>query len=436
MKIFFTVSLFVIVLMYSSFLQSQTINARLSTYFYSWQRYDSLTLNGENPSTKHIRGYQNLLLELSSGKWSFNALTQTEEDIVNKTSNGFNYRIYNFFLKGNNLFNVLDFKFGRQWISAGAGKGSIDGISLKLKLGKNKEYQFVAYGGALTPMNYRAEEYPELKNHYSIGGQFLYYGIKNLTLGLSYNNKHRKSKPYFTIRADSVFNTKEYYVDIDSPADQIAGIDADYTDSKNQHNFYLKAYYDISRNKFLRGEINARFNLTQKLKLSAGFSYREPMLSYNSIFWVFNYSKNQEIEGGVDYLIWKNINIFAKVSNVFYKNSNSLKFQGGFNHPSFGASFVKYTGYSGESDGIVGYFYRDIYRSKLSVNVNLNYSRYKISEFTENGRITSLSGLLGFTFRPFRTISLDIQGQFIRNRIYKTDFRFLFGASYWLFNKF
>ena len=224
MKKFFT-SFFIFFLFYSLAI-SQTVNLRFSNYFYSWQRLDSLSANGTGNLTTHLRGYQNLLLDVSKNNWSFNSFTQTEEDVTKIIGRGFGYRIYNLYVKGTNLFNVLDLKLGRQYISAGAGRGTVDGLYLKLKLGKNKEYQFIGYGGELTPYTYEVDKYPTLKDNYSLGGQFLYYGVKDLTVGLSYYNKHRKPQSYYALRADSLFNTREVLVETDSPADQLAGIDA------------------------------------------------------------------------------------------------------------------------------------------------------------------------------------------------------------------
>jgi hypothetical protein len=253
-------------------------------------------------------------------------------------------------------------------------------------------------------------------------------------LGLSYNNKHRKPDAYIAPRADSVFNTKDYTVDIDSPADQTAGLDLNYTVSEKGHNIYGRAYYDVNQKKFSRGEINARFNLTKQLGFSAGYLYREPQLSYNSIFWVFSYSKNQEIEGGLDYMFNGNYNAFARVSDVFYDGASSLKFQAGVNHPAFGISFIKYSGYSGESDGVYGYLATELIKTKLTGTLSGNYSNYKISEYSTD-KLDAFSGVLGLTYKPSYRFSVDAQGQFMTNRIYKSDVRFLFGVNYWLFTK-
>jgi hypothetical protein len=126
--------------------------------------------------------------------------------------------------------------------------------------------------------------------------------------------------------------------------------------------------------------------------------------------------------------------LFARVSDVFYNTGNSLKFQLGVSHPSFGLSLIKYTGYAGESDGVYGYFNHDVVKNLLAVTSSINYSKYKISEYSSD-KLNSFSGLLGLVYRPIPQLSFDLQGQFLTNRIYTFDTRVLFGFNYWLFKK-
>jgi hypothetical protein len=418
----------------ASFIRSQTINARFSTYFYTWQRLDSVTTSGSETYTNHLKGYQNLLFDVSSKKWSFNTFLQTDEDVVNKIGRGFSYRFYNLYVKGTNLFGIMDLKLGRSFVAAGVYKGNTDGLYMKLKLGKNKEYQLIGYGGELTPLSYEIDKYPNIKDNYTIGGQFQYYGVKDLMLGLSYSNKHRKPETYYALRADSLFNTREVLVETDSPADQLAGLDFNYV-YKQKHNLYGKAYFDINRIKFYRGEFNTSIQANNNIRISAGYIYKEPQISYNTIFWVFTHKQNQEIEGGIDYMFNNGINLYGRVGNVFYDGDNSFKLQLGVSSSFYGVSFVKYTGYAGESDGFNGYISHELIKSKLILSSNLNYSRYKIGTYSSD-RLNAFAGSFGFTFRPEPRISVDAQGQFITNEIYKFDTRFLVGFNYWLFSKF
>lgn len=414
-------------------LHSQSLNVRVGTYMYSWQRMDSLDMGAGTVKTTHLRGYQDYMLDISSRKWEFSTNAQMEEDITEKSGRGFGYRIYNAFIKGSNLFNVLDVKLGRQYVSQGVGRGTIDGINFKLKLGKEKQYQLSGFGGALTPLLYDFDNYPKLKDSYGFGAMFSYYGVKNLMLGVSYYNKNNKPDAYYTTRLDSILNTQTVFIEPDSKANQMAGFDMAYYQTK--YEFYGKLYMDIYTKRIYRGEFNGSYRLPQNFKISAGYLYHEPLISYNTIFWVFTHTANQEIYANVDYLWRKNFNFYAGVSDVLYKDDHSLKIQAGLSHPNFGLSFVKYTGFAGESDGVYGYFNYELIWSKLSLTSGLNYSRYKLDSYATEDRVDSFTGLLGLVYRPIPRLTVDLQGQFLNNRIYKSDTRMMLGVTYWLFSK-
>jgi len=423
--------IFIALMIGAASVNSQSLNLRFSTYFYGWERGDSLLGDSK---TSHLRGYQSLLLEASNNKWSFNSLMQIDEDLINKIDKGFDFRFYNLYVKGTDLFNVLDLKLGRQYVFAGVGKSAMDGLNFKIKAGKNKEYQFGGFGGGLTPYNYDFRNYPALEDNYIFGGIFSYYGVRSLTAALSYVNKHRKPESYTAMRLDSLLNTKEVLIDFDSKADQLVGLDLNYS-YLQKHFFYGKAYYDLNNKKFYRGEFNASLTVANNLRLTAMYEYREPQISYNTIFWTFAHKQYQEIGGSINYTLKNGINIFGSISDVIYTDDNSLKIQLGINNPSFSLSYVKYTGYAGESDGAYGYYSRELLKSILSGNLSLNYSRYNIGDYSTE-KEKAFSGMLGFTYRPSTYFSFDVQGQLISNRIYKYDTRFLVGVSYWLFKKY
>jgi hypothetical protein len=411
---------------------AQSLNFRFSTYVYGWERFDTIAPNAA--STTYMRGYQNLLIDASRDKWSLNTLIQTEEELAGESEDKFSYRFYNLYVKGTNLFDALDIKLGRQYLFAGVGRGAIDGIYFKVKAGMNKEYQITGFGGAPTPYDYEFKNYNSIGDNYTFGGQFTYYGVKDLSLALSYMNKRRQTDSYYALRADSVFNTSQVLIERDPVTNELAGFDFNYS-YLQRYSFYGKAYYDVKSKKLYRGEFNARGRVIDNLSVWAGYTYREPQISYNTIFWVFNSKQNQEIEGGADYGFKNGINAFARVGAVIYDSDNSLKFQAGFNHPSYGISFTKYTGYAGESDCASGYYYREILKSRLSATAAASYASYSLGDYNSE-RINSFSGMLGLTYRPDPRFTIDAQGQFITNRIYKYDARFLVGLSYWFFKKF
>ncbi len=418
---------------------AQTLNLRLNNYFYTWKRLDNVPQQTTDATyTTHLRGYQNLAFDLNFGKWTVSSFIQTDEDVIKKVGRGFSYRFYDAFIKGTNLFNALDLKLGRQYVSAGSGRGTIEGANFKLKLGQKKQLQISAYGGYLTPLDYDFKGYKyKLTDNFLAGGQAMYYGVPDLSVGLSYSMKKRALDPYYTLRADELFNPKTVYIETESKSEHYGGLDLAYRLNK-KHNFYAKAYYDINRMKFQRGEFNANIALNSRLKFTAGYLYREPRIAYNSIFWVFEQKRYHEVEGGLDYaadLLGTNLNIYGRFGGVFYEDDHSFKIQLGASSQWYGLGITKYTGYAGESEGVYAYFNREMIKSLLTLTSSLNYSRYNLgNENVEKSE--AFGGMLGLTYRPISRISFDAQGQFITNEIYKFDTRFLVGFNYWLFTKF
>lgn len=431
---------FVLIFAFLSTGFSQSLNLRFNNTFYTWKRLDEVPAAGTSATyTTHLTGYQNLAFDFNFGnKWTLSTSVQTDEDVVKKNGRGFSYRFYDAYLKGSNLFNVLDLKLGRQYVSGGSGRGTIDGAHFKLKFGERKEYQVIGFGGYLTPLAYDFEGYnKKLTENFLAGGQFLYYGVKDLSVGLSYANKQRAVDPYWTIRPDENFNQKDVLIETESRAEQYGGLDLTYRIMK-KHNLYGRAYYDFNKKKFYKGEFNGIFALNDKIKFSVGYFYKEPQLSVNTIFWVFNYQKYQEIQSGLDYttkILGKDVNIYGRFGGVIYEKDNSLKFQLGLSGASYGLGITKYTGYAGESEGAFAYYNCDLVKTKLALTSSLNYSRYNLGNYSTD-KVDVFGGTLGFTYRPVSRFSIDAQGQFMTNEIYKFDTRFLLGVNYWLFSNF
>jgi hypothetical protein len=65
----------------------------------------------------------------------------------------------------------------------------------------------------------------------------------------------------------------------------------------------------------------------------------------------------------------------------------------------------------------------------LTPSLGLSFTNYKLSDNAETDNLTTL--LAGVNIRPYRTLSLDLQGQYLNNKIYKDDFRLFAKLNYW-----
>ena len=422
------ITLFFIFVTFASHTHSQSLNLNFNHFFYSWERADSI--GGEMKS--HIRGYQNLSADINKGQWGFSSWMQTGEDFTNRIGRGFDFSLYNAYIKGTNLFNLLDLKLGRQLVFSGVGRGPLDGISMKLKAGKSDEYQLSVYGGYNTPGDYSFNNYGSLNKNFLAGARLSYYGNQGIVAGVSFMEKQESKPGYTATRLDSAFNTSEFRFETDSKQLTLGGVDFSYN-YRGIFETFGKLYYDFSRELVYKGELNASYSIGTA-RVSASYLYREPLINYNSIFWTFDHDSYQEVEGAVSYSLDNGYLIFAKAANLLYEDDNSLRYQFGISAANFGLSCIGYSGYAGSSIGFSANGSMQIIKEALSASGSVNYSNYRIGNIEEE-KSNALAILAGFDYTPAKMLTLTLQGQLAANMNYRYDSRILLGFNYRLFSK-
>ncbi|CUS77886.1 hypothetical protein JGI7_01082 [Candidatus Kryptonium thompsonii] len=410
-----------IFLLFPAILFAQNLNLRLTTTAYMWQRQETPEI-----STNHLRAYQLAQLTLSKGNLSFHAFANLSNDFREKQTDDPRFRFYNFYLNWRNIFNRFNLKLGRFAVYSGVGVGTIDGAYINAKI-----FKFLSanvYGGFLMPRNQKFALNDDPKNNFMFGGQ-LKFSKGSFNASLSYFNQHRKPKTYEAFRADSLGDVFVQEISPTSSQYQIVSGDLNYEFSSFE--LYSRLDYDINRVKFSRFEFSAGVNLMERLKLSAGYDYRDPRIPANSIFSVFNYSVTKEIEAGIHYRISPLLRVYVGFSNVNYVDDKAQRIVVGFDAGYGSVNFAKRLGYAGELDGVSAQVYYPMFNNKFIPNASLSYSSYKLWEGGEKHKDIVLA--LGGNARLNNAISFDIQTQYIQNKVYKSDFRVFFKFNYWLF---
>ena len=111
---------------------AQSVNGRLYSTFFTWER----EVFGED-ATKHFQTYNGTVIHvkrLGHKDLSFHTYFRFSNDVA---SEGFSLRnkLYNSYFEWKRLFNgKLDLSFGRQYVWAGVGNGTIDGGKIEIKL--------------------------------------------------------------------------------------------------------------------------------------------------------------------------------------------------------------------------------------------------------------------------------------------------------------
>ena len=194
-------------------------------------------------------------------------------------------------------------------------------------------------------------------------------------------------------------------------------------------NVFTRFDYDLNFNTASKFEISGRYEQIENLGINVYYNYREPLITYNSIFSVFNYGNTQEIEAGLDYKFNEFITASGKFGNVTYEDDDSQRLSLGINSVWGSLNYRKTFGYAGELDAISVYTAHSFLSGLVTPSVGVTYTSYKLSEDSEQNSLMSL--MTGMNVRPWRTLSFDIQTQYMNNKIYKNDFRALLKINYW-----
>lgn len=399
---------------------AQNINGRFSSSVYSFERFDSI-----NASETYLRAYEMLNLNINYGKVSLRSLVNFESDVMTKQANDPRWRLYNLYFEARDLLNIATIKLGRQPIINSITGGAYDGAALTLK--KN-EFKLNAYFGGSVPAYQKPELIENFSDNLIYGGKFTTTVLQDFQFGLSYVNKNFKSVKYIADRLDA--NLNPIFVEIENKSSQYQFISGEVSFTKPRLvTIFTRFDYDLNFEEPSKFEFDARTDAFDNWALNLYYNYRQPKIRYNSIFAVFDYGNTNEIELGADYKINNNLTLIGKFGNVQYKTENSQRISLGVSTTYGSLNYRKTLGYAGELDAVSLNSAYTLFNGLLTPSVGLAYTKYKLSEDAESNHITTV--LAGFNIRPYRTLSFDLQGQYMDNKIYKNDLRVFFKLNYW-----
>jgi hypothetical protein len=401
---------------------AQFLQMRLVSSANVWQQQDTI-----GQSSNHLFGYQTVQLSLAGENLSFHTYLQGFNDFEGPVKNNGIIRFYNFYLKYTDLFEMVDFSFGRQTIFAGVGNGSIDGGVASVRF-LDSRLKVLGYYGALPSSEQKFEMIGDQKDNNMFGAQVIGVPVDFARVSLSYMQKNIKPETYWAIRKDSLFNPVTTEISPSATSEEY--VSGDVSVDYDRISAYARSDYDLNQEQVSRVQLFTRIKLTEPLSLTGEYIHREPRLSYNSIFWVFAYNTISEYELGAEYAICNDWQVFGKFGSVSYgdDNSNQVTLGGSMKYAS--ASFSWNTGYGGELAAFsvnAGY---PLFDHQLTPTILIGYAHYKLNSSAPIS--DALSGAVGAVYRPIPVFSLDVQVQWIQNKIYSNDVRLFLRASYYI----
>jgi hypothetical protein len=403
---------------------AQLVNARLITSVYGWKQFDTV-----GTSKQFWRGYQSVLLDVAQDDFSLHGHFQGAVMLQKKLDELPDYRLYYGYAQWKNIVNIADISLGRMPFYAGVGAGTIDGALARFHSANNL-VRATFYGGANTPSDMTVKKWGPMKNNFTLGGQAL-LSVEEFRFGVSYINRQREKAGYWALRPDTLYNPVATFIEPEQLKEQLAGLDLAYrSESTTLHARYD---YNVDFERTQRAALGLRYYPTDKWIVSAEYLHRAPLLPFHSYFALFTIPTSDEMEAGVDYTGFHDVRLFVRGAAVKYIDDRSFRYTVGAANDFASLSYRGTTGYAGELNAVSLQGSYPLMEKKLIPNIGLSYSSYKLNELAD--RENAVAAALGVIARPCQMLSVDVQGQWVTNPIYKTDFRLYAGLNFWISQK-
>ncbi len=407
-------------LVLSTFGLAQNINGRISSSIYSFEKVD---VSGE--SDIYIRGYQSLNLNFNYDNYSLRTSLNFENDFKNKMANDSRLRFYNLYFEARKLFDIATLKLGRQSIFNSVVGGVFDGISLSLKY---KDYNLNTYFGGNVPAYQELKLTDKIGEDNILGADFSTSVIENFLFGVGFVSKNFKAVEYSALRLDEQFNPILVLIKQQSNQYKFFNGKINYN-LKDVVDVYSKYEYDLNFKELSKVELECDYIQVKDWSFNLYFNYREPKVRYNSFFAIFDYQNTKEVEAGIKHDLTNWLSLNARFGYIKFTDINSERLTVAVYTPFGNLNYRKTFGDAGELDAISlssGYSFFDGF---LSPSLGVGYTNYKVSKNDKSNSLASV--LAGINVRPMRYLSCDLQGQYLNNKYYKNDYRFLFKINYW-----
>ncbi|MCG8606452.1 hypothetical protein MJD09_15895 [bacterium] len=402
---------------------SQSLSARFSTSFYTWERFVS-----ESESQNHLRVYQTARLtigRLANNRLSFYLFGQGSQDIAESADADPSVRLYNAYFQWRERRGIFErIKLGRQRIYSGVAYGTIDGIDLGLRM--TKHLKVGGFAGLLVlPSN--EIEVSDWDDSHTFGLRASTRDLLGAKILVSYMQRNRRPAAY---TAPGVFTQR--ILKFESLAQRLVGIDV-YRRFGARLSAYGRFDYDLEQERMRRGHLELRLKATTKWEFSTEFFHRAPLIAANSIFTVFEQNTTQDITFRTSYRLDQDWFLSGNAGLVRYEGDETVRFGLGlrFKYGYLGYNFRR--GYGGQNNGAHAALNYPL-TPRIGLIASTSLSRYRLFDESASDN-TSLTGSVGFNYRPSQLFSVDFLGQGVRNRFLSNDFRFFLKANYWIFSK-
>jgi len=396
-----TILVFILSLILFKSSSATELKSNISTYFNSYQTRDLYT----EEKTTYLRAYQSFRFDLSqigTKNFSFHTYSRSTTDFLHKNSTDPSTKVYNAYLDWKNIKKILDLRLGRQYLYAGVGNGTMDGLRVDVK--PIEKIKLTGYVGFQLPRE-RSIAIDTWKKSHIFGGELATTYLKDTRLAVSYVQKVR-----------------DRWIE-----EHLIGLSASHYHKK--FDFFSQFHYNLvyrkAQNFTLRGTGSELFG---NLYVALEYQYRQPSIYSNSIFSVFKQEPYSLYRFTGTYQPIKNFRFSSEYDLTGYKKDNSSRIRFGIEYSFIALGLNFRRGYGGESNGVYG---KIIYtfNKNFVFSVSADYGKYKIDEEQES-KDESFAVSSRVEWEPLKNFQLALEVQDVRNKVKSYDLRIQGKASY------
>jgi hypothetical protein len=288
-----------------------------------------------------------------------------------------------------------DMLIGRQFVYTGVGSALMDGGSIHFRRYQNLSLNL--FGGS-TVSSEDPEQIQSPGDHLVVGGRFTARPDKATRMGLSWMLRRRDG--------DESFHR--------------IGFDAGRFIGPGE--IYGRTSYNAIDHRL--AEILARATYRPgKWYFSGEYYWREPFVASNSIFTLIDFERYQIGRLEARRRVWKSLSLVTHIQTDFTGDDDIWRAAFGFSTPRLSLLWIHQTGYGGDNDGISGHANVAL-SERWSCYASANLYRYRV-QLEQLKRSDAYASTVGVRWRANWGITIQAEGQYLRNAVFKDDGRFL-----------
>ena len=324
---------------------------------------------------------------------SFHTYSRWKTDLKDKGATDPQFFVYDSYLKFQCQPRRMTIQAGRLFAYSPAGSAHLDGA--RIKIGPFSGVEFDFFGGMgvnrLDPENVES-----FSDKGVLGGQINYQPRPRTRFGLGWM---RRQTDGFVSYHRLGINIGQKFGDL------------------NLYTRFSVNPEDLAPSEFL---LRAR-QTVKKWYFSGEFLWRDPSVSYNSIFSLIDYKRYREVRFEACRNIKNGLAVYGDVQADFFSEENALTTGIGLRTTYFSVGWVHQSGYAGNSDGLRGSINYQ-FNNSWQVFGQTNITKYRIQDYQDERSEAYASGL-GLIKRFGGDFQLRAEWQYMRNAVRKYDSR-------------